>query len=130
MEIRVGGAGSWEQARCVARAIANYDLVKAALFGEYFNWGRIASAMGAAAPDLDPNKVTITCAGITAWERGEAVSFDEAQAKSAMQGDEILIEVDLGIGDAQATVWTCDLTYDYIKENVGPDGYGTTVDSG
>jgi len=130
VEIRVGGARSWEQARHIARAIANYDLVKTSLFGEYFSWGRIAAAMGAIAPQLDPNKVTITCAGITTWERGKPASFDEARAKSAMQADEILIEVDLGIGDAQATVWTCDLTYDYIKENAGPDVYGTTVDSG
>ncbi len=130
VEIRVSGATSWEQARHIARAIANYNLVKASLFGEDLNWGRIAAAMGAAAPELDPNKVTITCAGITTWDCGEPVSFDEAQAKSAMQADEILIEVELGIGDAQATVWTCDLTYDYIKENAGPDVYDPTVDSG
>ncbi len=122
VEIRVSGATSWEQARHVARAIANYDLVKTSLFGEDLNWGRIAAATGAADPELDPNRVTINCAGITAWSHGEPASFDEAQARSAMQADEILIEVDLGIGDAQATVWTCDLTYDYIKENVGPDG--------
>ncbi len=129
VEIRVSGAISWEQARHIARAIANYDLVKTSLFGEDLNWGRIAAAMGAATPELDPNKVTITCAGITAWSDGEPVSFDEARAKSAMQADEILIDVDLGIGDSQATVWTCDLSYDYIKENAGPDVYGTTVDT-
>ncbi len=129
VEIQMSGATSWEQARHIARAIANYDLVKTSLFGEDLNWGRIAAAMGAAAPELDPNKVTIACAGITAWDRGEPASFDEAQARSAMQADEILIEADLGIGDAQATVWTCDLTYDYIKENAGPDVYGTTVGS-
>jgi len=123
VEIRVSGATSWEQARCVARHIANYDLVKTSLFGEYFNWGRIAAAMGAAGPELDPEQVSIKCAGITAWSHGEPASFDEAQAKSAMQADEILIEVELGVGDGQATVWTCDLTYDYIKENVGPDVY-------
>jgi len=123
VEIRVGGADSWEQARHIARHIANYNLVKASLFGEDLNWGRIAAAMGAAAPELDPEQVTIRCAGITAWSHGEPASFDEAQAKSAMQEDEILIEVDLGVGDAQATVWTCDLTYDYIKENAGPDVY-------
>ena len=123
VEIRVGGAGSWEHARHIARAIANYDLVKTSLFGEDLNWGRIAAAMGAAAPELDPKQVSIKCAGITGWSHGEPTSFDEAQAKSAMQADEILIEVDLGIGDAQATVWTCDLTYDYIKENAGPDVY-------
>ncbi len=130
VEIRVSGASSWEQARCIARHIANYDLIKTAIFGQDFNWGRIAAAIGAADAELDPNKVTITCAGIATWDQGEAVSFDEAQAKSAMQADEILIEVDLGIGDAQATVWTCDLTYDYIKENAGPFVYDTTVDSG
>ena len=129
-EITVAGAKDWEQARHIARAIANYDLVKTSLFGEDLNWGRIAAAMGAADPELDPNNVTITCAGITGWRHGEPASLDEAQAKSAMQADEILIEVDVGIGDAQATVWTCDLTYDYIKENAGPDVYGTTVDSG
>ncbi len=122
VEIRVSGATSWEHARRIARHIANYDLIKTAIFGQDFNWGRIAAAIGAADPELDPNKITIACAGITAWSHGEPVSFEEAQAKSAMQGDEILIEVELGIGDAQATVWTCDLTYDYIEENAGPDG--------
>ncbi len=130
VEIHVDGADKWEHARHIARAIANYDLVKTSLFGEDLNWGRIAAAMGAVDPELDPNNVTIKCAGITTWERGEAVSYDEAQARSAMQADEILIEVDLGIGEAQATVWACDLSYDYITENAGPDVYGTTVDSG
>ena len=129
-EITVAGAKDCEQARHIARAIANYDLVKASLFGEDLNWGRIAAAMGAADPELEPAAVTITCAGITTWDRGKPISFDEARAKSAMQADEILIDVDVGIGDAQATVWTCDLTYDYIEENVGPDVYGTTVESG
>ncbi len=121
VEIRVSGASSWEQARGIARHVANYDLVKTSLFAEDFEWGWMAAAMGAADPELDPKQVTIRCAGITGWSHGEPVSFDEAQAKSAMQADEILIEFELGIGDAQATVWTCDLTYDYIK---------WTVDSG
>jgi len=88
VEIRVDGASSWNQARYIARHIANYDLLKTSLFGEDFNWGRIAAAIGAAAPELDPDKVTIKCAGVTTWERGEAVSFDEAQAKSALQAAE------------------------------------------
>ncbi len=122
IEITVAGANGWEHARYIARTIANYDLLKTAIFGQDFNWGRIAAAIGAADAALDPGTITITCAGITAWDRGSVADFDRAEAKSAMQADEILIEVDLGIGDAQATVWTCDLTYDYIKENAGPDG--------
>jgi glutamate N-acetyltransferase/amino-acid N-acetyltransferase len=130
VEITVAGAKDWQQARHIARTIANYDLVKTSLFGEDLNWGRIAGAIGAADPELEPATVTITCAGITTWDRGKLISFEEAEAKSAMQADEILIDVDVGIGDAQATVWTCDLTYDYIEENAGPDVYGTAVDSG
>ena len=130
VEIRVGGAASWEQARRVARHIANYDLVKTSLFGEYFNWGRIAAAIGGADAALDPGTIAITCAGITAWDRGSVADFDQAKAKSAMEADEILIEVDLGLGEEQATVWTCDLTCDYIRENAGPDVYDSTVDSG
>ncbi len=129
VEITVAGAKDWEQAQHIARAIANYDILKTAIFGEDFNWGRIAAAVGAADRALDPSTITITWAGITAWDRGNVAEFDAAEAKSAMQADEITIEVDLGIGEAQATVWTCDLTYDYIRENAGPDVYDSTVDS-
>jgi len=122
VEITVAGARDWEQARQIGRAIANYDLLKTAIFGQDFNWGRIAAAIGAADAEFDPTTMSITIAGITAWDRGSVAEFDRAEAKSAMQADEITIEVDLGTGDAQASVWTCDLTYDYIKENAGPDG--------
>ncbi len=123
VEIRVGNARDWEQARHVGRTLANYDLLKTAIFGQDLNWGRIAAAIGAADSTLDPTNITITAAGITPWDRGSVAEFDQAEARAAMAADEILIEVDLGMGDAQATVWTCDLTYDYIKENAGPDVY-------
>ena len=119
VEIRVSSARDWEQARHVGRTLANYDLLKTAIFGQDLNWGRIAAAIGAADATLDPTNITITAAGITPWDQGSVTEFDQAEARAAMQADEIAIEVDLGIGDAQATVWTCDLTYGYIEENVG-----------
>ncbi len=117
IEITVKGAQSWEQARNVGRAIANYDLLKCSIYGEDFNWGRIAASLGSTRAAFDPAKVTLTMAGITVWDQGEAVEYDEEEAARCMQAEEMSIEVDLGLGEATATVWTCDLTPEYVRFN-------------
>ncbi len=111
------GAKSWEQARRIGRAIANYDLLKCSIYGEDFNWGRVVASLGAAGEAFDPAKVTLKLAGITVWKQGEVAEYDEAEARQRMAPDEIIIEVDLGLGEAQATVWTCDLTPEYVSFN-------------
>jgi glutamate N-acetyltransferase/amino-acid N-acetyltransferase len=115
--IRVTGAESFAQARQVGRVVANYRLLQAALFGGDYNWGRLAAAVGCAGDFIDPGRVTLTMAEITPWEKGQNRDFDLAEARRRMQEKEILIEVDLGLGVAEATVWTCDLTPGYVEYN-------------
>lgn len=130
VEVRVDGAASDADAKRAALAIANSPLVKTALFAEDPNWGRIASAVGASGTMLDPAKVAIRFGtvvvaedGAAAWvedaadagaQRGAAI---EAAAKAQLASDEVLVSVTLGVGEATATVWTCDLSYDYVKIN-------------
>ncbi len=117
VEIRVTGAADFDQARRVGRAIGNYTLLKAAIFGEDFNWGRLAAAVGACGEPVDPGQVTLTMAGVTPWRQGRSVEFDLADARQRMKAQEIAIEVDLGLGAGEATVWTCDLSPGYVEYN-------------
>lgn len=115
--IRVKGAIDFFHARRLGRAIANSTLLKAAIYGGDFNWGRLASAVGAAAQGADPALVTLTLAGITPWQRGRNLPYNREEALRRMAEKEIMIEVDLGLGAAEATVWTCDLTPGYVEYN-------------
>lgn len=117
VEVRVTGAASWEEARQVGRAVTRYNLVKSCLWGEDFNWGRIAAAVGASGVDLDPSTCSITLGGILAFAGGEPVTYDEDEAAAVMAKDEITVAIDLGAGDAEAVCWTCDLTPEYVEFN-------------
>jgi len=117
VEIRVTGAESWESARQVGRTVADSLLVKTAVHGRDFNWGRIAAAIGAARVPLEPADVSITIGGIAAFRRGEPVAVSDADGDAAMAGDEVRIEIDLGRGPEEATVWTCDLSTAYVTFN-------------
>ena len=74
-------------------------------------------AMGNAGVDFDPGRVSVVCGGITVCRFGVAASFDRAQAGVAMNRPEVRIDIDLGAGDAHATMLTCDLTPDYVRFN-------------
>lgn len=115
--IRVTGAESVAQARHTARTVANYRLMQAAIFGGDYNWGRLAAAVGCAGEYVDPRRVTLTLAGLTPWEKGQNRDYDLAEGRRRMQEPEILIEIDLGLGAEEATVWTCDLTPGYVEYN-------------
>ena len=115
--IRVTGARDFDHARRMGRAIANYTLLKTALFGGDFNWGRLAAAVGAAQEGADPKLVTLTLGGITPWQRGQNLPYDREEGLRRMAEKEIAIEVDLGLGTSEATVWTCDLTPGYVEYN-------------
>lgn len=115
--IEVKGAQSFEQARAMGKAIANYNLVKAMLYGMDFNWGRVAAAMGASLMDFKPEDVSIEMQGIVAWRKGNPVPFDLATAREALKSEDVRIRVNLGQGDAEATVWTCDITPEYVTFN-------------
>ncbi|MBI3911609.1 MAG: bifunctional glutamate N-acetyltransferase/amino-acid acetyltransferase ArgJ [Armatimonadetes bacterium] len=117
IEVRVTGARSPAQARQAARTIANSPLVKTAFFGNDPNWGRIVAAAGRSAAALDPARLSLEIAGIPTVRDGEPVPFDRDAARAALNHPEVSLTLDLGVGRASATVWTCDLTYEYVKIN-------------
>jgi glutamate N-acetyltransferase/amino-acid N-acetyltransferase len=116
--VDVRGAGSPAQAEAAARRIANSMLVKTALFGGDPNWGRILQTIGAGRIPLDLDRTTIRLCGITVFRRGSSAGpAARRRAQQRMASDEVAIEVDLGAGAASTRVWTCDLSYDYVKIN-------------
>jgi glutamate N-acetyltransferase/amino-acid N-acetyltransferase len=117
VEIRVEGAGSFESARKAAKAVAHSPLVKTALCGEELNWGRILCAVGYSGIDFDPERVRLSICGIPVFRRGAAVASMRAKAEKALEGRDIRIDLDLGGGEGEARVWTCDLTHGYIDIN-------------
>ena len=116
--IGVRGAVSDESARKVGLAIANSPLVKTAIAGEDANWGRVVMAVGKAGEPADRDRLSIGFGGTWAAREGQPlVDYDEAPVAAHLKGREVSIEVDLGLGDGAATVWTCDLTHGYISIN-------------
>jgi len=116
--IEVSGAESDGAARRVGFAIANSPLVKTAIAGADPNWGRIVMAVGKSGEAADRDRLSISFGGVQVAKDGErAALYDEKVAAKYMQGREITIGVDLGLGAGRATVWTCDLTHDYISIN-------------
>ncbi|MCC6912769.1 MAG: bifunctional glutamate N-acetyltransferase/amino-acid acetyltransferase ArgJ [Rhodospirillaceae bacterium] len=118
IEIRVAGAEHDKAARRIALSIANSPLVKTAVAGEDANWGRIVMAVGKAGERADRDKLTIAVGGVTITREGAPVpNYDETPVVAHMKGQEIGIDVDVGIGNGAAVVWTCDLTHGYIDIN-------------
>lgn len=118
VEIRVEGAESDSSARKIAMAIANSPLVKTAVAGEDANWGRIVMAVGKAGEPADRDKLAIWFGDVRVAVEGERdPGYSEEAASAVMKEENISIRVDLGIGSGQSTVWTCDLTKDYVAIN-------------
>jgi glutamate N-acetyltransferase/amino-acid N-acetyltransferase len=117
VELNVSGALSDADARSCAEAIANSLLCKTAWFGADPNWGRILCAAGYSGIDLDPAAVSLDYEGVPIVRGGmDAGTPAEAQI-AAIDRREFRIDLDLGLGSGRFTVWTCDLTYDYVKIN-------------
>ena len=118
VEIRVTGAASAKDAKVHGMAIANSPLVKTAIAGEDPNWGRVVMAIGKSGAAADRDALSIWFGDILVAEKGwVSPSYVEADAAAHMKQQELLIRVDLGLGDGAATVWTCDLTHGYIDIN-------------
>jgi len=115
--VTVRGAAGADDARDAAMSIANSPLFKTAIFGGDANWGRVAMAVGKSRAKVDPDRLEVVFAGITTCRDGMAVDFDEAAAAVALSSDEIEVVADLHLGDAESTVWTCDLSYEYVRIN-------------
>ncbi|MCQ2442454.1 MAG: bifunctional glutamate N-acetyltransferase/amino-acid acetyltransferase ArgJ [Oscillospiraceae bacterium] len=117
----VHGSRSEEVAERLSKSVVGSSLVKAAMFGADANWGRILCAMGYSKAPFRPERVDVkfrSCAGeILVCEGGSQVLFDEDKAKEILSQDEVIIDVNVNEGNASATCWGCDLTYDYVKIN-------------
>ena len=118
IEITVNGAESDAAAKTVGLSIANSPLVKTAFAGEDPNWGRIVMAIGKAGEAADRDKLAISFGDILVAEKGwVSPDYREDDGAEYMKGQDLNVTVDLGVGSGSATVWTCDLTHQYITIN-------------
>lgn len=118
ISVHITGAEDDAAAKRIGLSIANSPLVKTAIAGEDANWGRIVMAVGKAGERAERDKLAIRIGGIDVAKDGAAVDgFDETPVAAHMKGQDIDIEVDIALGNGEATVWTCDLTHGYISIN-------------
>lgn len=118
VEIQLEGAESDEAAHRIALAVANSPLVKTAIAGEDANWGRIIMALGKTGEAVDRDSISLSIGGVEIVRDGQPVTgYDETPVAQHMQGQNILIQISLGLSEGEATVWTCDLTHGYIEIN-------------
>ncbi len=117
LEVNVCGAASFDDAKKAAMAIAKSPLVKTAFFGQDPNWGRILCAVGYSEATVVPEKTSLAIGGITIVEKGLGAQYDEQALRTVMADHDIVVQVDLNVGPAKATVWTCDFSYEYVKIN-------------
>ena len=119
IEIEVSGAADRQSARQVAFTVANSPLVKTAFFGRDANWGRIVAAAGRSGVKLIPERVSLFFEDLCVFEDGAPVLGEEIERKASriFRQKEIRVRLDLGVGEASFTAWTCDLSIDYVKIN-------------
>jgi len=125
IEANVCGAKTLEDARLASKSIISSSLFKSAVFGGDPNWGRIVSAIGYSGCDLNPDIVTIAIADdvdeVDLVKNGEILAFEDTpyleRAEKIMQSKNVTVNIDMNLGDGEATAWGCDLTYDYVKIN-------------
>ncbi len=120
-EVKMTGAGTKEDAVTLAKSVVTSSLTKAAIYGHDANWGRILCAMGYSGVQFDPEKVDLwfeSRAGkIKIIENGVSTGYSEEEATRILSENEVTAIADVKMGDAEATAWGCDLTYDYVKIN-------------
>ena len=121
LECAVTGAADEAAAKTVAKSVICSSLTKAAMFGEDANWGRVLCAIGYSGADVDVNKVGVSfrsaAGSVELCRDGAGIPFSEELASKVLHEKEIEILISLGDGDAGATAWGCDLTYEYVKIN-------------
>jgi glutamate N-acetyltransferase/amino-acid N-acetyltransferase len=117
VEVVVEGARDEASAAALAKSVVGSNLVKAAVFGEDANWGRVLNAMGYSGVGFDPDGVELWFGPVRVFGDGEPVEHEEAEANAALAAGEVRITARLDEGDASATAWGCDLTYEYVRIN-------------
>lgn len=120
-EVKIVALMTKEDAVTLSKSVVTSSLTKAAIYGHDANWGRILCAMGYSGVQFDPEKVDLyfeSRAGkLKIIENGVSTGYDEAEATRILSEDEVTAIADVKMGDAKATAWGCDLTYDYVKIN-------------
>ncbi|HAC48143.1 bifunctional ornithine acetyltransferase/N-acetylglutamate synthase [Sulfitobacter sp. HI0082] len=118
VEVAVTGASNDDEAKVHAMAIANSPLIKTAIAGEDPNWGRVVMAIGKSGAPADRDRLSIRFGDIEVARDGwRSPDYSEEDAAAHMKGQNVVIGVDLGLGEGRCTVWTCDLTHGYIDIN-------------
>jgi glutamate N-acetyltransferase/amino-acid N-acetyltransferase len=118
IEVRVTGAENDKAAKKIAFSIANSPLVKTAAAGEDANWGRVVMAVGKAGEKADRDLLSVWFGDVRVAHHGRRdPDYEEAAASAVMKQDKIVIRADLGLAKGAATVWTCDLTKEYVAIN-------------
>lgn len=117
LEVRVDGAATVEDARRAAKAVAGSLLVKAAVFGNDPNWGRVLVAVGYSGAQVREERLAVVIQNVEVYRDGVPVPFDAATLSRALAHSEVHFRVDLGAGEATATAWGCDLTPEYVRIN-------------
>ena len=121
LECKVSSASDEKCAKTVAKSVICSSLFKAAMFGADANWGRVLCAIGYSKADVDVNKIDVSFTSskgeIEVCRNGRGIDFSEEKAKEILLEKEITVNIALNSGNAEATAWGCDLTYDYVKIN-------------
>jgi glutamate N-acetyltransferase/amino-acid N-acetyltransferase len=117
VEIRVEGAASAGEAVLVGRIIATSPLVKTALYGQDANWGRVLAAAGRSGATVQPDRVALWFGDLQLVRDGQPLPPDEERASAILAQPEVVITLNLGVGEGRATVWTCDLSHEYVSIN-------------
>lgn len=115
--IDVSGARSWAEAHQIGRTIATSALTKTAIYGTDANWGRVLAAAGRAGVPLDADSLALWFGDVQLVGGGAPLAYSEEQAHATLLGRDVDIRLDLGLGDASATVWTCDFSPEYVSIN-------------
>lgn len=115
--LNITGARDEHMADVVGRTIAKSPLVKTAFYGEDANWGRVIAAAGYSGEDVDPQRMSLWFGPVLVFQRGMPTQYSEVEATQAIKPREVQVRLDLGLGNASATIWTCDLSHDYVTIN-------------
>ena len=115
--INVTGAENFSDAKQVGMSVANSPLVKTAFFGQDANPGRTICAVGYSGVKIVPEKISIKFGGLTVYSKGLVTKFDEDSMRKILSEHDIVVDIDLNLGNSSATVYTCDLSFQYVKIN-------------
>jgi glutamate N-acetyltransferase/amino-acid N-acetyltransferase len=117
IEVTVSGAASVAEARLAARTIVSSPLVKSAVHGSDPNWGRIMAALGRSGAEVVESKINLYIGGICLVKAGCPVPFDPEEVIKVLDGSEVVVNLELNLGEATATAWGCDLSEEYVTIN-------------